>query len=186
MTRLPSETAPLIVIDLQNAMFDGVAEPPLHEAEALTERVRRLLGWARASHRPVAFIRHDGPVGDPLAPGEPGWPILPAFEQQRDEPTFGKSVGNAFSNPALYQWVERFEAQEVVLVGAQTDFCVAATVNGAMSQGLKVTVVSDSHSTVDLPEEPASSIIMRYNAQFAEAGVNLVKSEDLLAGRSTA
>ncbi|RWX81723.1 cysteine hydrolase [Neorhizobium lilium] len=177
--RFPSATAPLIVIDLQNAMFDGLVEPPLHDADTLTGRVGDVLDWARATGRPVAFIRHDGPEGDAFAPGSPGWPIFPAFAQRDDEPTFGKSVGDAFSNPQLIVWVEKLDAQEVVLVGAQTDFCVAATVNGALSQGLKVTVVSDAHSTVDLPNETASSIILRYNAQFAEAGVNLLKTDEL-------
>jgi nicotinamidase-related amidase len=60
------------------------------------------------------------------------------------------------------------------LLGAQTDFCVAATVKGALSNGFRVTVISDAHSTLDQPDEAASAIINRYNAQFTEAGVNLV------------
>ncbi len=49
----------VLVIDLQTAMFDGVLTPPLHEADALVARVRRILDWARASGRKIAFIRHD-------------------------------------------------------------------------------------------------------------------------------
>lgn len=175
----PAHGAPVIVIDLQTGMFDGVVDPPLHDADRLIERAREVIGWARREGRRIAFIRHDGPEGDSLAPGEPGWPVWPALGQATDEPTFSKKVGDAFSNPELGRWVEEQHAPEVVLLGAQTDFCIAATVKGAMENGLKVTVVSDAHSTLDQPDEAAPLIINRYNAQFAEAGVNLVTTEAL-------
>ncbi|MGK6314688.1 isochorismatase family protein [Neorhizobium sp. DT-125] len=175
----PIGAAPVIVVDLQTGMFDGIVEPPLHDADRLTERARKVIDWARRDGRKVAFIRHDGPAGDPLAPGEPGWPVWPALGQAADEPIFSKKVGDAFSNPELGKWVEEQGAPEVVLLGAQTDFCIAATVKGALSNGLKVTVVSDAHSTLDQPDEAAPAIINRYNAQFAEAGVNLVTTEAL-------
>lgn len=177
----PADAAPLIVVDLQTGMFDGVAEPPLHDADKLTERVCKVIDWARREGRRVAFIRHDGPEGDPLAPGAPGWPVWPALGQAETEPTFSKTVRDSFSNPKLGLWLAEIDAPEVVILGAQTDFCVAGTVHGALSAGLRVTVVSDAHSTVDLPDENAASIINRYNAQFAEAGVNLVTTEALAA-----
>ena len=173
-------TAPLIVIDLQTGMFDGVCEPPIHDAEGIANRARALIDWARRGGRKVAFVRHDGPAGDPLAPGEPGWPVWPALGQAADEPTFAKSVGDAFSNTALGEWVAGQGAGEVVLVGAQTDFCVAATVKGAFAAGLVVTVVSDAHSTLDTAGESADEIIARHNAAFAAAGVNLVTTKALV------
>ncbi|TIU65090.1 MAG: isochorismatase family protein, partial [Mesorhizobium sp.] len=73
-------------------------------------------------------------------------PVWPLLGQAADEPTFGKKIGNAFSNPELAEWVAGQGAKDVVLIGAQTDFCVAATVKGALAEGLAVTVVSDAHS----------------------------------------
>ncbi|UVK37716.1 isochorismatase family protein [Mesorhizobium sp. AR10] len=172
-------TAPLIVIDLQTGMFDGVAEPPIHDAAGIAARVRVLTEWARRTGRKVAFVRHDGPAGDPLAPGEPGWSVWPALGQAKDEPTFAKSVGDAFSNAALGEWVAGQGAGEVVLVGAQSDFCVAATVKGAFAAGLGVIVVSDAHSTLDSPSETAAEIIARHNADFSSAGVTLVTTKSL-------
>jgi len=175
----PSAAAPLIIIDLQTGMFDGRFEPPIHDAESIAERARRLIGWARQSGRKVAFIRHDGPAGDPLAPGAPGWWVWPGLGQADNEPTFGKTVGNAFSNAALAQWVAGQGAGDVVLVGAQTDFCVAATVKGAFAEGLGVTVVSDAHSTLDSDKEKAPAIIARHNEVFAGQGVRLVTTAEL-------
>jgi nicotinamidase-related amidase len=177
-----ADRAPVIVIDLQTGMFDGVAEPPLHDADALAERVRAVLAWARRTGRKVAFVRHDGPAGDSLAPGAAGWPVWPALGQAADEPTFSKSIGNAFSNPALGDWVAAQGAGEVVLLGAQTEECVAATFGGATEAGLKVTVVSDAHSTWSWGGVSAEQKIADQNAAFAAAGARLVSSAALTSG----
>lgn len=167
--------APIIVIDLQTAMFRGRGRP-LHDADGLVSRVRDLMAWARRSGRKIGFVRHDGPVGDQMEPGAPGWVVYPALGQGAGDPTFGKSVGNAFSNPHLVDWVA--ESGEVVLVGAATDHCVAASVKGAMAAGLKVTVVSDAHSTGG---ETAPAIIAEHNAAFAASGATLVTTRALIA-----
>ena len=170
---------PVLVIDLQTGMFDG--GPPIHGAEALVARTRAVTQWARRAGHPVAFVRHDGAPGDGLAPGKPGWPVWPALGQAQDEPTFGKSVGDAFSNPELGAWISGFGAEEVVLLGAQTDQCVAATVKGALAAGLKVTVVADAHSTWDWNGETADQIIARHNAAFAQAGARVAPTAELTA-----
>ena len=173
---------PVLVIDLQTGMFDGVHEPPIHDAETLVARVRAVTAWARTQGHPVAFVRHDGPAGDPLAPGRPGWPVWPALGQAEDEPTFGKTVGDAFSNAELGAWIEAQGAEGVVLVGAQTDHCVAATLKGAVAAGLAVTVVADAHSTWDYGGETAPQIIARHNAEFASAGARVVTTAALTGG----
>jgi nicotinamidase-related amidase len=177
----PDAVAVVLVIDLQTGMFDGVLEQPLHDADALVGRVCAVTDWARRSGRKVAFIRHDGVPGDSLAPGAAGWPVWPALGQKGDEPTFSKTVGDAFSQPALGRWVADLGAGEVVLLGAQTDQCVAATVNGALERGLKVTVVGDAHSTWDWNSETAAQIIARHNAAFEAAGARVVTTGALTA-----
>ncbi|HEY3798059.1 MAG TPA: isochorismatase family protein [Caulobacteraceae bacterium] len=171
----------VLVIDLQTGMLDGVAEPPLHDADALVARVKDVVAWARRTGRPVAFIRHDGPEGDGLAPGAPGWPVWPALGQAADEPTFSKSVGDAFSNPELSAWLAGAGANTVILTGAQTDMCVAATVGGALAQGLAVTVVGDAHSTVSWTEETVPQIIARHNHDFAAKGAAVMSAGDLVS-----
>lgn len=179
MTGTPETREAVLVVDLQVGMFDGVAEPPLAAAETLAGHARAVIAWARRSGRPVAFVRHDGSEGDPLAPGEPGWPVAPALGQATGEPTFSKSVGNAFSNPDLGEWLARQDADGVVLLGAQTEFCIAATVAGALAAGLAVTVVSDAHGTRDDSGETAAQIVARHNAAFVAAGARLATVSEL-------
>jgi nicotinamidase-related amidase len=71
------------------------------------------------------------------------------------------------------------DAGEVVLLGAQTDACVAATVKGALAAGPRVTVVADAHSTWPHGGETAEQIITRHNAEFAALGVDLVTTKAL-------
>jgi nicotinamidase-related amidase len=178
----PADGAPVIVIDLQTGMFDGVAEPPLHDADALVGRVRAILAWARRTQRKVAFVRHDGAAGDSLAPGAAGWPVWPALGQAADEPTFGKQVGDAFSQPSLGEWIDAQGAAELILLGAQSDHCIAATVGGALARGLRVTVVGDAHSTCDSAGETAAAIIARQNHAFAAAGATVINAAELTSG----
>jgi nicotinamidase-related amidase len=183
MTQAPlGPAAPVIVIDLQTGMFDGVVDPPIHEADRLVVQARAVIDWARRTGRKVAFVRHDGAPTDWLAPGAGGWPVWPALGQEPAEPTFQKSVGDAFSQPALAEWVAGLGSDEVVLLGAQTDACVAATVKGALARGLKVTVVADAHSTWPYGGKTAAEIIAEHNGLFAAAGARVVDT-DALTGR---
>jgi nicotinamidase-related amidase len=174
-----TSNAPVLVVDLQTGLIDGVAEPPIHDAAAVIERAKAVIAWARQSGRKVAFVRHDGPPGDSLAPGAAGWPVWPALGQAADEPTFGKQVGDAFSQPSLGEWIDAQGAAELILLGAQSDHCIAATVGGALARGLRVTVVGDAHSTCDSDGETAAAIIARQNHAFAAAGATVINAAEL-------
>lgn len=174
-----NSNAPVIVVDLQTGMFDGRVAPPLHDADGLVTRVRKILSWARRSGRGVAFIQQNSPPPDQLSPGQPGFPIWPALGQAPEEPTFGKTVENAFTSEQLRAWVRELGTGEVIVLGAATNHCVKSTVEGALAEGLKVTVVSDAHSTGSRPTAP--NIIADHNAAFAAAGARLVTTDGLTA-----
>ena len=176
--RKPAATAPVVVIDLQTGMFDGVVAPPVHDADGLVSRVRQVMDWARRTGHEIAFVQQNSPSGDQLEPGTPGWQIWPALGKSPTDPAFGKTVENAFSNPELVDWVVAHGADEVILLGAATNHCVASSVRGALAAGLKVTLVSDAHSTGGAT---APAIIAEHNVAFAAAGANLVTTAALTA-----
>ena len=167
----------VIVIDLQTAMFEPT---PVFDANALAGRVRGVIGWAREHHHRLCFIRHDSNEdGDPLQPGGPGWQVWEGLGQLPDEPTFSKSVGDAFSQPRLVEWLQ--PARNVILLGAQSEYCVAATTAGAIDRGLTVTVVGDAHSTWSSTESLAAQIIAGQNLSFEKQGAKVVTTQTLLA-----
>jgi len=178
---MPPSKCALLVIDLQVGMFDGVREPPLDDHERLLARAKALIAWARERGHAVAFVRHDGAPGDGLAPGAPGWPVEPRLGQKTDEPTFAKSVGDAFSNPQLQAWLRERNVEAVILAGAQTDQCVKASLDGALRCGFGVTLASDAHGTWPWNGETAPQIIARHNALFAETGAKVATTAQIVA-----
>jgi nicotinamidase-related amidase len=171
--------APVIVVDLQTGMFDGRVAPPLHDAEGLVARVRKILSWARRTGHGVAFMQQNSPPPDQLSPGQPGFPIWPALGQAEGEPTFAKMVENSFTSAELRRWVRETGTDEVIVIGAATNHCVKSTVRGAVEEGLKVTVVSDAHSTGGRSTAPR--IIAEHNEAFLAAGARLVTTDELTA-----
>lgn len=88
-------------------------------------------------------------------------------------------MGDAFSNAALIAWLSETGAKHVILLGAQTDQYVTATVEGAMNARVGVMVLSDTHSTWDLNGETTLEIIARQSLVFAHTGLGLVTSDTL-------
>ena len=163
----------VIVIDLQTAMMDGVAFGPIHDHEQVVANTNRMTAWARARGEPVAYVRHDGKAGEHIARGAAGWPIFPAVAPLEGEPIFEKTVGDAFAETNLANWLRERGVDEVILLGAQTDECVAATCRGALANGFAVTIAADAHSTVDWNGETAAQIIERHNRLFGELGARV-------------
>jgi nicotinamidase-related amidase len=161
-------------------MMDGVAFGPIHDHERIIANTNRLTAWARARGEPVAYVRHDGAAGEHIARGAPGWPIYPAVAPLEGEPIFEKTVGDAFAQTALADWLREQGADEVILVGAQTDECVNATCRGALAHGFAVTIAADAHSTVGWNGETAAQIIDRHNRLFAELGARVETVEALV------
>ena len=179
MTGNPTHATALLVIDLQEGMFDGRLFPPIHDAQQLEDRAKRVIAWARRTGHEVAFIRHDASAGMALAPGAPGWPIKATLGRRDDEPIFSKVVSDAFTDAELRRWIDNEGVRRVILLGAQTDQCVAATVDGALELGLTVVVVSDGHSTWASGGSTAAEIVSQYNERFAAVGASTITTKQL-------
>ncbi|KAI9328507.1 isochorismatase hydrolase [Obelidium mucronatum] len=177
-----SQRPALLVVDLQVAFFelDGAEGGPIANAGALLGNTQTLLAAFRRAKLPVAFVRHDGDGG--FAPQSAGWPVAPELAQrgEAEEPTFAKSEPDAFSNPRLHAWLTEARAAQLVVVGAQTDFCIDGTTRGALKLGWDVVVVADTHSTYDNGAATASELVAKYNALFVEAGASVMDMESVL------
>lgn len=171
----------VIVIDLQTALVDGTALfPPLHDRDRLIDNTNRMTDWARSRGEPVAYVRHDGLPHEFLARGAPGWPIHPAVGPKEGEPIFEKTVGDAFAETTLADWLRERGIEEVILLGAQTDQCVNDTCRGALDRGFRVTIASDAHSTWGNGAETAEQVIARQNKTFADLGARVETVDGLI------
>lgn len=134
-------TTVLLVIDLQ---ADVVA--PCFDADGVVTRCAALVERARRTGTPVVWVQHHEPG---LDRGTPGWALADGLARHPDEPLVHKAYRDSFAETDLRATLDGFGATRLVVVGAQSDFCVRTTTQRAAALGYDVTLVSDGHTTTD-------------------------------------
>lgn len=131
----------LLVVDVQN---DVVAEG--HARNAVIANIAKLVERARREQVPVVWVQHGD---DELRAGTDGWRIVPELAPTDGEPLVEKSYGDSFEATTLESVLAGLEVGRLVVVGAQTDACIRATLHGALVRGYDTLLVSDAHTTDD-------------------------------------
>ncbi len=144
---IPRDAA-LILVDIQQ----GFNEPrwgPRNNAQ-LAENVASLLkGW-RATGRPVLHVRHNSasPKGS-FHPSKPGVEFMSWAKPEGFEPILTKKVHSAFIGTDLEGRLRDKGIRTVVVIGIQTNFCVASTARMASNLGFNTIIVGDACATFD-------------------------------------
>src|SRR5918995_3462031 len=131
----------LLVIDVQN----GVVEGP-HERDAVVANVGSRVDKARREQVPVVWVQHSD---EQLARGSDDWRIVPELTPNDAEPLVEKNYGDSFEDTTLETVLSDLAVGRLVVVGAQSDACVRATLHGAFVRGYDTTLVADAHTTED-------------------------------------
>ena len=131
----------LLVVDMQNGV---VAET--HERDTVVANVGSLVDRARQEGVPVVWVQHSD---EGLARGSDEWRIVPELSPDDAEPLVAKSYGDAFEETTLETVLSGLGVGRLLVVGAQTDACIRATLHGALVRGYDTTLVSDAHTTED-------------------------------------
>jgi nicotinamidase-related amidase len=103
-----------------------------------------LLERARRANVPVVYVRHND---DELQLGTKEWEIAGEIAPRPGEPIVDKQYRDAFRQTDLAHVLARLGADQVVVCGMQTEFCIDATIREADRRGLRVTLVEDAHAT---------------------------------------
>ena len=156
-------TTALVIIDMQAGMVEELGGDQI----PALGRIRTLLDKARAAGTPVVFVQHDGPPGDSLEPGTPGWRIHPAIAPRESEPVVRKRAADSFYRTRLREQLEALGVSHLVVAGAQTEVCVDTTCRRALSEGYDVTLAGDAHATFDHEDRTAAQIIAYHNEVLA-------------------
>jgi len=134
--------AALVVIDVQH---DVVAQA--HDRDGVVQRINELVDRARAANVPVIWVQHED---DDLPSDTPGWQLASELTRHDDETLVRKSHRDAFEATSFEDELASADVGTLVVVGAQTDFCVRSTIHGAFARGYDTVLVSDAHTTDDL------------------------------------
>jgi nicotinamidase-related amidase len=131
----------LLVVDVQNAAVERA-----HERDAVVANVGSLVERARREGVPVVWVQHSD---EQLARESEAWQIVSELTPGDAEPLVEKNYGDSFEDTTLETVLLRLGVGRLVVVGAQTDWCVRSTLHGALARGYDTTLVSDAHTTED-------------------------------------
>jgi nicotinamidase-related amidase len=163
VTALPGRPrTALLVIDVQNGVVDGS-----HDRDRVVANIATLVARARAEDVPVVWVQH---ADDGLPRGSQAWEYVPELVRDASEPLVHKTYADAFEDTPLEAVLSEGRVGRLVVVGAQTDECVRATIHGAFVRGYDVTLVGDAHTTEDLSSygaPPPELVIAHTNLYWA-------------------
>ena len=189
MGEMDSRNTALVVIDVQHGILDipGLARKREID-EALDQTVFRigaLIRRARVAGAPVVYVQHDGGSGHRLEPGTLGWPIRAEISPLPGEPIIRKRACDAFFETRLQEELSASNAEELVIVGCMTQYCIDTTVRRAVSLGFDVRLAADGHTTADTRALRFEQIIAHHNALLDgfDAGkhqVRVLQSSEIL------
>lgn len=151
----------LLVIDMQKGSF--TEETPRFDADGVVQRINELSAIFRKKKLPVLFIQHDGTGTGAFEKSTWEWELLDAIEIEPTDYLIDKYANDVFYNSKLQSRLSKLSVTELVITGCATDFCVASTVQSALSKDYDITVVSDGHTTGERPNLTAKKVIEHYN-----------------------
>jgi nicotinamidase-related amidase len=141
MTTLNRPNTALLVVDVQKGVVENA-----HERDAVVANVAGLVEKARRENVPVVWVQH---FDEDLVRESDRWQIVPELSPADAEPLVEKSYGDSFADTTLETVLSDLGVGRLVVVGAQTDACIRATLHGALVRGYDATLVSDAHTTSD-------------------------------------
>jgi nicotinamidase-related amidase len=156
----------LLVVDVQNGNTTGAVN-----RDAVVSNVASLVEKARREEVPVVWVQH---ADEHLPRGSDQWRIVQELQPDESEPLVEKSYGDSFESTTLESILAELGVGRLVVVGAQTDTCIRATLHGALVRGYDATLVSDAHTTEDLSAwgaPPPELVIAHTNLYWGDEGV---------------
>ena len=133
-TLIEADNSALIVIDVQEAFTKRL---PPGEAKPLVNRMCWLIGVADWLRVPVVVTAEDIPTLGGVDPQIER--VLPEATSVHNKMAFGLAA-----NPDILAAVDRTGRRTAILVGLETDVCVAQSAIGLMGCGYQVVVVEDA------------------------------------------
>jgi nicotinamidase-related amidase len=165
---MPDASA-LVVVDVQRGLIDGFEK----DWREVLPVIRELASRARGASVPVVVVQHcGGRPSHPLHPSQSGWALHPALDPQPQDVGVTKRWSDAFRDTDLDTLLREADVSRVVLVGAQTEYCVDTTARRAASLGYDVTLVADGHTTSENGLLTREQIISHHNQTLANLAVD--------------
>ncbi len=193
----------LFDVDTQFDFLDPGGNLEVPEAETILPMLERLFDFAKRSGFPVISTADSHSAHDPefeqfgrhcevgtLGQHKLPFTVLPrsfaihAADSLPDGPApllreyqqliFHKDNLDVFVNPYLGKLVETLDAEEYVVFGVATEYCIATAVEGLLARNARVLLVTDAIGAID--KQKGEQVL----ASFAERGVRFVRTAEIV------
>ncbi len=166
----------VLVIDVQRGLFDGSPRP--YEADEVIQRINDVTRRARAAGIPILFIQaeHQGF----LEHGSERWQLHPGLTVEDGDLRMRKTKANSFLGTDLRELLTGIGADNLIICGYSTEFCVDSTIRYASALGYTIQLVSDAHTTHDKEHLSARQIREHHNITLSKGPtVSAIPSTDI-------
>ena len=154
-------TKALLIIDMQKGSF--TPKTPRFDTSGVVNRIHELSELFRALNYPVIYIQHDGTGTGEFEKNAPDWENLEALKALPTDIFIDKYANDVFYESKLKSKLQALNVNELFITGCATDFCVASTIQSALTKDYIITVVADGHTTGERPHLKAEQVIEHYN-----------------------
>ncbi|EFM12518.1 isochorismatase hydrolase [Paenibacillus curdlanolyticus YK9] len=134
----------LIVIDLQNGVCYN--KEHLFGLEQLLAKANERISLYRKLQKPIIFVQHGD---EDLVPGERDWAIHAELDVQAQDFLVNKLHANSFYKTNLKEILDHLNVQRIEFCGAQTEYCMDATIKFAHGLGYENFMVKHATSTLN-------------------------------------
>lgn len=147
----PKMTQVLVVIDMQifieERIHAGVGFFPEHAIQNMAV----ILDLFRQNQQHIIHIMHQSAdVNSALHQDAKTYPMMSVTKNRPDEPIFIKNTSSAFESTMLADYLTQIKADEVVVIGGVTGFCVNSTIRQGADLGFNMSVIADATISFDL------------------------------------
>lgn len=141
----------LLIIDMQIFIEERIqAGLGFFPSNAIDNMVH-ILNKFRENNEHVIHIMHESlEEGSLLHKEAISYPIIYKLRSQGREPIFIKNTSSAFVSTDLADYLKQIHANEIIVMGGVTGFCVNSTVRHGADLGFNMCVVQDATISFDL------------------------------------
>ncbi|WP_336771414.1 cysteine hydrolase family protein [Paenibacillus sp. MMO-58] len=163
----------LIVIDLQNGVCYN--KEHLFRLEKLLTKVNERISLYRKLHKPIIFVQH---CDEELVPGEEHWAINAKLDVQAQDFLVNKIHANSFYRTNLKEILDQLNVHSIEFCGAQTEYCMDATIKFAHGLGYKNLMVKNATSTLNNSSMSAEETINFYENMWNHRYLEFIQDEN--------
>ncbi|MBJ8200218.1 cysteine hydrolase [Bacillus cereus] len=162
----------LIVIDLQNGVcYSG---EHLFDLQNLLTKVNKRISSYKKLNKPILFVQH---CDDDLVPEKELWTIHTDLDVQEQDFFVRKTHANSFYKTNLKEILDQLSVNRIEFCGAQTEYCMDATIKFAHGLGYENFMEQKTTSTLNNPFMSAKETIDFYENVWNHRFLTLLKDE---------